>query len=341
MSTSYPKPTDGYPIIQLKDTDKSLPSDVRLQNNMRYAYFKTIATGGKCVIQSCKDLHLGRVVCFKKLRAELADDPIEQMRFLREARVTAMLQHPNTAPVYELGRDSSGHYYFTMKLVVGSTLREVLDQLRAGDQEKTKAWDLERLIDVLLQVAQALDYAHSHGVVHRDIKPENIVAGPFGEVLLLDWGLAKVWDTEDGESPFRRTSSEVSSEADAEGEDKSLTAQGSLQATPLYMSPEQTMKSAEIDHRTDIYSLGSVLFEILTLKHLAWGETLEEMLHHTRYTRPPTPSVVSPERKVPSTLDTLCSRCIQKDPDHRIQSIRELIVDLVFWKRLQSSARPV
>ena len=97
-------------------------------------YFKTIARGGKCLIQSCKDLHLGRIVCYKTLHAEIADDDFEQKRFLREARVTAMLQHPNTPPVYELGRDTHGHYYFTMKLVAGETLREILDLLREGDE---------------------------------------------------------------------------------------------------------------------------------------------------------------------------------------------------------------
>lgn len=310
---------------------------------MRYAYFKTIARGGKCVIQSCKDLHLGRTVCYKKLHAEIADDAYEQQRFLREARVTAMLQHPNTAPVYELGRDSKGHYYFTMKLVVGATLREILDQLRDSHAETVAAWDLERLVDVLLQVAQALDYAHSHGVVHRDIKPENIVAGPFGEVLLLDWGLAKVWDVEGGgpesvKAAERTDSTETKSDEDA---DKSLTSKGPLQATPLYMSPEQIAESEDIDHRTDIYSLGAVLFEVLTLQHLAWGETLEEMLDHTRNARPPTPSIVSPDRNVPSALDTLCLRCIQKEPNQRIQNIQEFIVELIYWKRLESASRPI
>ncbi len=332
MVARYPEPTDGYPVISLKDTDRALSSDARIQNNTRYMYFKTIARGGKCVIQSCKDRFLGRVVCYKTLHSEIADDEYEQQRFLREARVTAMLQHPNTPPVYELGRDTNGHYYFTMKLIAGATLREVFDQLRAGEKLAVASWDLERLLDVLIQVLQALDYAHMHGVVHRDIKPENVVVGRFGEVLLLDWGLAKVWDQTKPMSPPA---------AESPVEDVSLTAQGPLQATPLYMSPEQITESPEIDHRTDIYSLGSVLFEMLTLQHMAWGDTLEEMLENTQYSAPPLPSLVSPDREIPSMLETLCMRCVQKDPDHRIQHVREIIHELLYWKRLQASIRPV
>ena len=184
-------PEDDYPIVYLADTDKPLPRNVN--PHTRYAYFKLIARGGRSIIQSCKDLHLMRVVCYKSLKAEFADDPDEQRRFVREARVSAMLQHPNTVPTYELGRDLQGHYYFTMKMVHGYTLREVLDY--------RERYDLTRLVEVIIQVAHALEYAHGHGVAHRDIKPENILVGPFGEVLVLDWGLAKVWHPEGTPAP--------------------------------------------------------------------------------------------------------------------------------------------
>ena len=334
--THYPKSDDGYPVIYLHDTDQDLSSEVQIRNNTRYAFFKTIARGGKCIIQSCKDLHLSRSICFKTLRPEIANDPYEQKRFLREARVTAMLQHPNTPPVYELGRDANGHYYFTMKLVVGATLREILDQLRLANQPATETWDLERLIDILIQVSQALHFAHTHGVVHRDVKPENIVAGSFGEVLLLDWGLAKVWDKKSDQHLEQQPSQGVPEERD-----KSLTAQGPLQATPLYMSPEQISGSFALDHRTDIYSLGVVLFEILTLQPMAWGKTLEEILKHIQNSLPPAPSLVSPDREVPPTLETLCLRCVQKEPDHRLRSVHEVIQELLYWQRLRTASRPI
>lgn len=329
MPPKYPNPVDGYPVIQLKDTDGELPSAVKTTNNTRYAYFKTIAKGGKCVIQACKDLHLGRTVCYKSLHAELADDPLERQRFLREARVTAMLQHPNTVPVYEIGRDNKGKYYFTMKRVVGDTLKEILDGLKAGDAAMENTWDLDRLIDILIQVAQALDFAHMHGVIHRDVKPENIVAGSFGEVLLLDWGLAKVWNAKKNDK----------SSFEDDSEDASLTSRGPLQATPLYMSPEQ-VREDDLDQRTDIYSFGAVLFEVLTLEQLAWGDTIDEMLENTEKSGAPMPSAVNPDREVPPGLETICMRCIAKDPDHRFQSMGKVISELLYWKRLRAAARP-
>ena len=330
MSPKYPNPDDGFPVIQLRDTDGDLPSAVKTTNNTRYAYFKTIARGGKCLIQSCKDLHLGRTICYKSLHPELADDPLEQLRFLREARVTAMLQHPNTVPVYEIGRDSKGHFYFTMKRVVGDTLAEILAGLKAHETAMENTWGLDKLVHILLQSAQALDFAHTHGVIHRDVKPENIVAGSFGEVLLLDWGLAKVWN----EKKETRTSKLEDSD------DPSLTSRGPLQATPLYMSPEQVRRD-ELDQLTDIYSFGAVLFEVLTMECLAWGDSIDEILLNTEQTRPPTPRQVNPDREIPPALETICMRCIAKDPDHRFQSMREVISELLYWKRLREAERPV
>ena len=315
-------------LIFRDETDSPLSSDARVKNNTRYIYFKKVALGGKCLIQSCKDLHLGRIVCHKTLRKEFADDAEEKRLFLREARVTAMLQHPNTAPVYEVGSDAKGHYYFTMKLVAGITLREILDELSRGNKEFESAWDLERLIDVVIQVGQVLNYAHLHGIVHCDVKPENIVSGEFGEVLLLDWGLAKVSEKDGVET------------ATLADDENSLHSRESHQGTPQYMSPEQ-ISGDELDERTDIYSLGAILFEILTGQQLAWGESLDEMLQNKIKKAPPTPSIVAPERIVPVPLESLCLRCIQKSPEHRIQSSLEVIHELLYWLRMEAKHRPV
>lgn len=315
MLPQFPKVQGQYPRIDLKETDGDLPSHVANKNNMRYASFKTLAKGGKCLIQACKDFHLRRTVCYKSLLPRFADDPHEQKRFLREARVTAMLQHPNTVPVYELSRDNKGHYYFTMKLIEGLTLREILDQLKR-DQTATTEWTLDRLIEILLQVGHALDYAHNHGVVHRDIKPANIVVGPFGEVLLLDWGLAKVWDMAEAEIPQHSPEQNV---------DQTLTAMSGAQATPLYMSPEQVAEVTDIDHRTDIYSMGAILYEALTLEYMAWGNTMHEMLSHTEHDAPPKPSEKAPHRDIPPHLEQTCLRCIEKEPAARFQTTEELI----------------
>jgi serine/threonine protein kinase len=328
MPSSYPEAINQPKQVLRQDTDGTLPADAQLKNNTRYIYFKKIAEGGKCLIHSCKDLHLGRVICHKTLRREFADDPEEQKLFLREARVTAMLQHPNTAPVYEVGYDTKGHYYFTMKLVSGVTLREVLDGLNKVDAATQKAWDLTRLIDIVIQVGQVLSYAHVHGVVHCDVKPENIVVGEYGEVLLLDWGLAHIPEGKHNGS----------AEAPAEGEHV-VRSQASHQGTPQYMSPEQISGMA-LDHRTDIYSLGAILFEVLTMQQLAWGETLDEMLSNKVNNPPPTPRIVAPDQDIPVALESICLRCIQQAPEHRIQTTLELIHELLYWMRVDSRYRP-
>ena len=326
MEQPFPKPRDNYPIVYLKDTDLVLPGNV-VNNGMRYGYFKTIAKGGKCIIQSCKDFHLSRVVAHKSLRPELADDPHEQQRFLREARVTAMLQHPNTIPIYELGRCNSGHYYFTMKMVEGSTLREVLN----GEAEVVH-WSsepLRRRVDVLIQVCHALDYAHNHGVVHRDVKPANIFVGPFGEVLLLDWGLAKVWDMADevdlGLEP-------------AVAKDLSLTGQSKLQGTVTYMSPEQVKESAAIDHRTDIYSLGTVLYEVLAGESMIFAAPLHAMLSSVLEADIDPPSTRAPERQIPRVLEDICMRCVARNPNDRYQSANDLLLALQDWSETSLGA---
>lgn len=322
MITEFPRPDDRYPVISLKDTDINLPLSAK-NNRMRYAYFKKIAEGGKCIIQSCKDLHLSRTVCYKSLRKEIAEDPIEQQRFLREARVTAMLQHPNTIPIYELSRDTRGHFYFTMKLVEGLTLREIIDLLQNGDPGTEDKYGLAALVDVIVQVCHALDYAHSHGVVHRDIKPANILLGPFGEVLVLDWGLAKVWNVEDTDLTHLNL---------IEDDDHSLTARGRLQGTAPYMSPEQIAASKDLDHRTDIYSVGTMLYEVLTLERMISGKTLNQLLRRIQEETPLKPSERAPDRLVPQELEDICLRCIEKNPDNRYETIRELIDNLQAWR---------
>ncbi len=309
--TAFPEmPNDDYDIIYLENTDRALP--LKLNRGMRYAYFKTIARGGKAIIQSCKDLYLSRTVCYKKLRPEFAESPLEQRRFLREARVSALLQHPNTIPAYELGRDSRGHYYFTMKLVHGYTLREVLNY--------RERYDLPKLINVIIQIAYALEYAHSHRVIHRDVKPENILVGPFGEILLMDWGLAKVWnpDGSHDEAEQQRPGAVYDKKA------SSMTDTERLQGTVYYMSPEQLERDPEIDFRADIYSIGVVLYEILTGQLPADGDTVREVQNKILTDSPVRPSAISRWR-VPKLLEEVTLRCLAKSVEERMRSCGELV----------------
>jgi len=309
----FPTPTKEEASVYLEDTDKLLPE--KLHRGTRYAFFKTIARGGKSIIQSCKDLHLSRIICYKELRKELVTNEIEQQRFLREARVTAMLQHPSTVPVYELGRNNRGHLYFTMKLVHGYTLREIVN-VKYRDR-----YDLTQLMDVVTQAAQGLAYAHTHGVIHRDIKPENILVGPFGEVLLLDWGLAKVWDRE-GVSSEPPESEEL-----VKSDDVTITRQGKLEGTPTYMSPEQINRDPDIDGRTDVFSLGTILYEILARARPTKGETVQALIHSALHDKPTKPSEIAKE-KIPKRLEEICLACLEKDPKNRMPSASELVFQL-------------
>ncbi len=306
--SEYPKyKLPDQPNLFIEQTDKALA--LKPDPNFRYAYFKTIAKGGKSLIQSCKDLYLNREIAYKTLLPEFADDEIEQKRFLREARVSAMLQHPNTVPTYELGRNNSGHYYFTMKLIHGYTLREIFDY--------RERYDLTQLVKIVVQIAYALEFAHSIGVVHRDIKPENVLIGPYGEVLLLDWGLAKVWDKEGSQTQIE---SEVPTR---KAEEKSMTGYQKLQGTLFYMSPEQIERDPGIDSRSDIYSLGVLLYEALTGRTPASGELVDEIIQSTLNDEPPRPSEI--EDNVPPALEEAAMSCIQKIPDDRVQSAAAVI----------------
>ncbi|MCB1174462.1 MAG: serine/threonine protein kinase [Leptospiraceae bacterium] len=306
----------------IEETDHELPEHVRLRD-MRYTDFKVIGRGGVCLIQSCKDNYLGRIVCHKSLRKEFVNNQEERIRFLREARVTAMLQHPNTIPVYDISRDSRDHYFFTMKLLTGHTLHDIIQKIKQGDAKITAEFKLNRLLGVFIQVANALDYAHEHGVIHRDIKPMNIAVGPFGEVHLLDWGLAKVWHKDE-----RRKELELSQDKLSMPLDFTLTHAGKLKATPLYMSPEQVANEPNLDFRTDIYSMGTIMYEMLTLENMIVGDTIHELMDTIKYGRIQKPVERSPERNIPGKLEEICLRCVACDPDQRYQKVSDLINDI-------------
>jgi serine/threonine-protein kinase len=173
-----------------QETDDILPTAWK-SGSLKYDELKPLAEGGTAKLYVAFDKNLGRNVAYKTLHTDLRDSDIETKRFLREARVTANIQHPGTLPVYELGRDREGQLFFTMKKVDGQDLRQILHDLKQEVPEVVDKFPLPRLLDILIQVCQTLAFAHEMGVIHRDLKPANIIVGKFGEVYVLDWDWRK------------------------------------------------------------------------------------------------------------------------------------------------------
>jgi serine/threonine-protein kinase len=319
--------------IKITDTDAPMPRQW-LSGSLKYTDFMPLTEGGTAELQTCLDKNLHRTVVYKTLHEHLQSSELETARFLREARVTAMIPHPGTVPVYELGRDRAGVLFFTMKKLEGLDLRSILLSISAKDRTVIDQYPLATLVDVLIQACQTVSYAHKNGVIHRDLKPANILVGAFGEVTVLDWGLAKVI----GESP----SSEVEEAVEKETTGKKmvsleLTQPGKRYGTPLYMSPEQARGDEDLDERTDIYNLGSILFEMITNKNLVWGNDVEEVLAQVLERPTPIPSEIAVGREVPAELEAICLKALEKDPADRYPSVNALVQDLSAYR----TGRPI
>lgn len=318
---SPPTPADESPHehpILLQFTDADFPKYWK-SGSLKYDDFKPLTEGGTAALQTCLDRNLHRTVVYKSLHPHLADDEVETARFVREARVTAMIPHPGTVPLYELGRDRHGKPYFTMKKLEGRDLRSILADINDRNHRTEEFYPRERLIDILIGAAQTVSYAHVQGVVHRDLKPANLLIGEFGEVMVLDWGLAKIR----GEA----TPDEAMPPRGVKGVELELTMPGRRFGTPLYMSPEQARGDAT-DERTDVYALGIVLFEILTGRPLVFGKELDDVLDQILERPTPEPREVAPKRDIPTELEAICMRCLAKNPDERYPGVQALIKDL-------------
>lgn len=305
---------DHYPDIDLSRTDEALPEGLN-DSFRRYKNFSVLsAGGGNGLLRSCFDTTLNRWVALKSLKRDQTKDQDQRRRLLREARVTAQLQHPNTVPVYDLGLDYYNDVYFTMKRIEGEDLFQVIQRLANKDEATLTEWSLDRLLGALTQVTNTLDYAHNHGVIHRDVKPENVLVGTYGEVYLMDWGVSLVMGMDRS----------VPIDDDVDYIYSRLTVTGKRPGTPLYMSPEQ-IGGADVDHRTDIFSMGVVLYEALTAREPFRGRNIQETFGNIQKETPPPPSEAARYRPVPRGLDEICMTAMAKDPDDRYQTSADLV----------------
>ncbi len=241
----------------------------------RYELVGELAHGGMGSIFQGRDLYLGRDLAVKVIREEHRDHPEMVRRFVEEARIGGQLQHPGIVPVHELGHLSDGRMFIAMKLVRGRTLAALLAARRGPDDERT------RFLAIFEQVCQTVAYAHSRGVIHRDLKPSNVMVGSFGEVQVMDWGLAKVLDQAclvDDERPEFVGDDASVIRTWRDGSELMESRPGSVVGTPSYMAPEQACGAMDtLDERADVFALGSILCEILTGGPAFEGETSSEI----------------------------------------------------------------
>jgi serine/threonine-protein kinase len=302
-------------------------------DRVRYEAVGKLGEGGIGEVVKVKDNDIGRVVAVKRLRADVKSASA-LVRFIDEIRTVGELEHPNIVPIHDVGVDENGEYFFVMKYVAGETLETIIEKLAAGDAATHAKYPFERRVAVFESLLEALHYAHSSGIVHRDIKPANVMIGPYGEVMLMDWGIAKRIKGGADETP-RAPDGEAPT-----GRDLFRTRIGSLLGTPAYMSPEQARGEA-VDERSDVYSLCVMLHELCCLTHyLADKQTIEAMLDGVIHKAAPLAGSVSSPHQGPTPMDLtwFISKGLAKDPKQRYQSVAEMIERL---KRRREGLIPI
>jgi serine/threonine-protein kinase len=292
----------------------------------RYELGQELGRGGMGRVVEAADSEIGRTVAIKVLLDphRVSDETLA--RFVAEARITGQLQHPNIVPVYEMGVTGRGQFYFVMKRVDGRSLLDVLRDLRKGVPEVAAEWTRHRLLTAFVQVCNAVAYAHDRNLIHRDLKPDNIMVGKFGEVLVMDWGIARVMgpSADAGAPPPRPTFDSRVEPPEPTAEHAApvhpavevRTQAGATFGTPGYMSPEQSRgKMDELDGRSDVWSLGAILFQLLTFSR-AFGHRDPLKLMRIAATAP-TPDPRERGRYVPDEIADTCMKAMAKKPVDR------------------------
>ncbi|MBX2801221.1 MAG: serine/threonine protein kinase, partial [Myxococcales bacterium] len=290
----------------------------------RYEDQGLIKQGGMGEVRRVWDRALNRTVAMKLLRTDLLDREDLTLRFMEEAQATGQLEHPGIVPIYDIGTLEDGRPYFTMKEIRGRTLLDVIEELHiasdTGWKPSPTGWTFAKVVGVYHSVCKAVAYAHSRGVLHRDLKPTNVMVGAFGEVVVMDWGLAKIG--RNGET-VEVTSEPPSRQVVTTRSRANLyqTQTGSIAGTPNYMAPEQALGEAErVTQRSDVYSLGALLYEILADRAPYLGEDPQEVVAELLSGPPPSPypPFQRPgQASAEEGLREICNRAMSREADDR------------------------
>lgn len=291
----------------------------------RFSQIHTIGLGGIGTVLSAYEKHLDRNLAIKMLRPAFRDNRDSINRFIQEARATAHIAHPNIVPVYELGIFEDTGPFFTMKRVEGVTLQHVLQRLNEGDDTYVKKYTLRNLLNIFISTCHGVAYAHSQNIIHRDLKPSNIMLGDYGEVMVMDWGLAK------RAKPAQGRTLQTPAPVSVDEQDITKTLDGEVTGTPAFMSPEQACgDNSAVDMQSDIYSLGAMLYVMLTKQRSPFpsGLNTQEILQLNAESKFISPRKRMPKLKIPPELNAITMKAMSREKEQRYATVLDLIHDI-------------
>ncbi|OGV57673.1 MAG: hypothetical protein A2283_03035 [Lentisphaerae bacterium RIFOXYA12_FULL_48_11] len=339
----------GIELDLLPDSGESTISKVLTsQQDMKYQLGDIVDKEGMGAIFTARDINLRRNVAMKILLDPQSASNTRIERFIEEAQITGQLEHPSIVPLHDLAVDEHGNLFYTMKLIKGATLQEILQKIVDGNEQTIKKYPLSHFLTIFQKICNAIAFAHSKRVIHRDVNPENIMLGDYGEVMIMDWGLARVLPKKE------RKNLVIIPKEPANADEVPALIDGAIVGSLGYIAPEQVRgKTEELDERTDIFALGAILYNILTLNPPILGDDLGDLIRNTAMVNIPSPSVYNnvtkkdlpestqskhvalrhlPSEKIPDSLAAVAMKALSADPWKRYQNVQELQKDIAAYQ---------